>query len=264
MVSTGWKVERARLLSALVLFSLLMPFSAGTAAAMDPWWVNVDNSRMPFTLTESRSVLLQGQKGATGRCQATLTLTKPADARPITAVEVAYNEETCQQLIEIGTAVPDPRSVLGGPDSISTTSAEIPAFSATSPTWLQKWGYYYTYWHDPAWLVVNSDSAEMRWNYSSPFIMEIVAAWDDLNWLSASGWYLNWHPAPILTVDYNDYWATLESKASFYNTAFCGGTGTTYQPNKLKAYGDGHDSGSVNTWDWGCRSDWLHFASTLY
>ena len=255
----------AKIAPVVLTASMLTVASGATARAVsDGGWVYVDNTNMPFSLQNAHTITLQGAPDSTGRCQATLTLGRAADEPPVTAVEMAYNESTCQQLIAIGTASPQQPEPTSSGSATSFAGQSGLVARVAAPATLQRHGYFYTYWHDPAWLNVNSVEDEMTWNYSSPFIMGIVAAWDDLTWLSASGWYVTSHPAPVLTVDYNDYWATLTTRASFYNTMFCGGTGTTYQPNTFKAYGDGRDTGSVSTWDWGCHSDWLHFASTLY
>lgn len=115
------------------------------------------------------------------------------------------------------------------------------------------------------WINVNTVTDIMIWQYSGGLIWSIPAAYDNLTWLSVpfDHWYVTSHPAPVLSRDSQDRWAQLTSHASFYNTDFCGGTGTTYQPNSLIVFGTGSDRGTISTWDWGCDSNLLSFGTSL-
>ena len=235
-----------------------------TSAADTSGWVYFDNSKAPFTFVDGKNVSLQGWRDAAGQCQGSLTLNHDAGTPPISALEIAANPTTCEQIVIVGHT--DPAVPVTPPKGIASPVQSTGILhDSDSPDVLQQHGYFYTYWHDPVWIIVNYVEDEATWNYSSPFIRQIVAYWDDLGYETIPyRWYQDSHSGPTLTVDYNDYWATIVSRAQFHNTSFCGGTWTTYQPNTLKIYGDGHDSGTVNTWAWGCSTNLLSHGSTLY
>jgi len=257
---------RLAITATLATIALTVSMVPAVGASDSSGWIYFDQSASPFVFLTSHTIALQGSRGSDGRCEGLLTLDHAAGAPPVTAVEVAANPNTCQQLIQIGTTDPAAPAL---PSSGGQRSASLSAAghgNASPLTVRQKHGYFYAYYHDPVGIVVNSVEDEMTWNYNTPFITQVVAAWDNITWFSVprDQWYPTSHTGPVLTVDYNDYWARVSSTASFYNTDFCGGTGTSYQPNLFEAYGDGHDSGSVNPWAWGCDSNLLSLATTLY
>lgn len=246
---------------------MLLAVSIGppVASAHNSGWVYIDASKLPFVFENGRSQIIQGAVGPDGRCAGTFTIDHAPGTPSVTAVELGANPSTCQQLVEVGTASPDPSPSQGLTYQKTFPLGDQPQ-GALAPSVSQAHGDLYTSWHDPIWIVVTSVDDVMSWRFDGSTIQGIVSAYDLIGYLSVphDHWYVTYHPAPVLQVDINDRWATLTSNARFYNTDFCGGTGTTYQNNTLTALPSGGDRGSVSTWDYGCDANFLTWIMNLH
>ena len=256
----GTQSVRALALLLAFLVPLVLPVAPINAAVRQGNWTYADNTSLPFSFVSPRMVAATGTVDATGTCTISLTIDHAAGTPPVTAIPVAWDESTCREQFEVGTTNPsDPLASLG--------LSPLTRPSQVQSSVLQQHGYFYSYYRDPFYIVLNSLEDELTWNYDGTYITQVVAPWDGWSYLSVPGdhWYLTSHSGPFETIAYNDTWATLVSSAAFYNTDFCGGTGTSYQSNQLTALGSGSDRGYIQQQiKWGCQSNLLTAGHTLY
>jgi hypothetical protein len=244
-------VVMRRILRVLIGVAIIATVLPANVSAADGW-IQIDNSKMPLMLN-GRTSILQGTRDADKSCRWDLTLDHLAGTPPVAAVELAYSPSTCQQRIEIG----DGRNFAAP----GISSGAVPAYN------LPQQGYLYTYWHDPIWIVLTSVQPELRWNYDGTYITQVVAFWDYVTTFNIplDNWYVISHTGPTLATAYNDTWATVTSSATFYNTQFCGGTGTSIQGAQIVGLGSGSDRGYVSSRQaWGCSANLLGFVALLY
>jgi hypothetical protein len=235
------------------------------ATASTGGWIFFDNSRMPFSLTNPTMETVQSPIGSDGKCTGTFSLDHAPGASPVAAVELAVDPTSCQQKVEVGTPSVDQVP----PPNLAVTTSRTSATNATgmaTPSVSQRQGDAYSYWHDPAFIVVNYVDDVISWTYNGSTIQGIIADYDLTGYLYVpfDHWSMTYHPAPTLKVDINDRYATLTSNARFYNTDFCGGTGTTYQPTTFTALPSGGDRGTTNTWDYGCDANLLSWVLSVH
>lgn len=124
-----------------------------------------------------------------------------------------------------------------------------------------------TTWYDPVNLNVNWVKDTINFSYDGTIVTTFNGT-DSRWWLSESGWFEAGHS---IGSGYIGAGSNPQVQAAVYtydhmqNNTFCAGqtTNVYYSNNAVIANGNGSTSGSINTWDDGGCSTWLHYGTAL-
>lgn len=178
------------------------------------------------------------------------TLTLEAITTPVSAVEVAINTTTGDQLIAVG-----PDSGLTSSDAMATSTAIGPARASgqgvAGLTTSHKSGWFYTEWSDPFYIPVSTVKTSIDWYYDGYETTSFTGG-DYRTWFSANGWHEIYHTLSA-------HWDRTETKgvldtgdrmqtSSWFPLPTCGTSTIYYSYNEVVGYGDGHVDGNVTTW----------------
>jgi hypothetical protein len=228
-----------------------------------PGWVDLPQQANEHALSGSHRDTIRGTRSGNGDCLFKIGLKLAKGQAAVEAREIARNDSTCQEVVEIGT--PDPADVHAqspaSPDQATKgdrvhvqvrPGGPSPDRSAGRRPQARRWieesaGYMHTWWVDPIGLVVNEVYNDVDWYWDG--WCNDGFAWSGYyyTWLTASGWQLrdnNW---------YWDSWCdyTLSSSyVHFKNPYFCAFFDTDAYYNRNEAYGwyDGYLTGYVYSW----------------
>ncbi|HEU5376212.1 MAG TPA: hypothetical protein VFV38_12275 [Ktedonobacteraceae bacterium] len=124
-----------------------------------------------------------------------------------------------------------------------------------------------TTWYDPVNLNVNWVKDTINFSYNGSIVTSFSGS-DSRWWLSESGWFEAGHS---IDSGYIGAGSNPQIQAAVYtfdhmqNNTFCAGqtTNVYYSNNAVIANGNGSTSGTINTWDDGGCSSWLHYGTAL-
>ncbi len=201
---------------------------------------------------------------------------------------LAFNPDTCQELIEVGTMSSEARSLEDQRDQANESIAVRPLDSSSQHDMTladsslpRMFSSYKAKYEDPVNWDVNWLSAELVWEYDDEN--------DIVNYVSDTGWcrrdwneVTDWYPTSGLPCDGSSEGSgsryVVETSSHFENTAFIcfavsispflppvvlSGAKTHYEDQELTAYADGTSAGQVNQWKEGECAWLLHGSQSL-
>lgn len=170
--------------------------------------------------------------------------------------ELAVDPANNRILMEVGSTSTPPPSMITAPAGSASSrpaSAGAGGVSASPLSLVNTNGYFYTYWVDPANLVLNAVADIISWTYntSTGKVSNLVYS-DSRQWASWNGWaeiyhYNSGYYNSNSTVGTGYTNATYRT-SSWFPLPTCGTTTTYYAANNAYGYGNGNIGGGVNTW----------------